>query len=53
MISSRAMWSLCSRWIALVARNTCSLGRAATSIADQALSMSARLQRASAQMIGA
>ncbi len=51
-ISSRAILSLCSRWIALVARNTCRRGLAAPASADQAASMSERVQRASAQMTG-
>ena len=38
--------------MALVARKTCSRGCAALAIADQDLSMSSRLQRASAQIVG-
>ncbi len=49
---SRAILSLCSRWIALVARKTCRRGFAAPWSADQAASMSARVQRASAQTTG-
>ncbi len=49
MISSLAIRSLCSRWIALVARKTWIRGWAASLIADHALSMSSGLQRASPQ----
>jgi len=51
-ISSFAMLSLYSRWMALVARNTWMRCRAAGRSALAAFSMSPRLQRARPQMIG-
>ena len=47
--SARESLSLCSRWMGLVARKTWTRGRSASRRASQARSMSARVQRASAQ----
>ncbi len=52
MISSLAILSLNSRWMALVARKTWMRGRAQSRRASPARSMSAALQRARPQMIG-
>ena len=52
MISSLAILSLNSRWMALVARKTWMRGRARRAGPRQARSMSAALQRARPQMIG-
>src|SRR5260221_8655461 len=51
-ISSCAMFSLYWRWIALVARTRCRRRRGAGSSARAAFSMSSRVQRARAAMIG-